>query len=804
MLWMGASATDTGVKVQWTTASERNNAGFIIYRYNSDSDTAEPLNNTPVPGLGDSPFGRTYSFIDVQGMAGDQYFIEDIAFSGKTKLNGPFNAEYTDNMMDRLIPRLISRHDRPFNFKRRMRRLFAGSARKAGHTRDSKNAKFKVDTFGLHYLSAAALADENIHVNPGLISVKRNKKAVPLISDKNGVWFVGVPKKDRYADYSVYTAGNGRPKKMKTAAVRGCRFPTGSLRQTEVFEQNNNYYVATPTSDPFFWKSAYIGYPASLQFDLDNLAADSGKIKISLVGYATGVEGPDHAANFYLNGRLLGIKSWEGKAMHTVSFKVTGGLLESGNTLTVELIDDGIIDMLSIDKVAVSFNKELVAGNDGLVFKAKRGTCVSIRSSLNNPIVFDVTNPGSPVLLKGVFYSKGNIIFKSRGIHQKRSKRYSKNRYLITSPDAAFTPVPDGTVQTMARNISPNYLIITHPLFKEASDRLAAYHSSRGLTAKVVTTEQVYDRFSNGRPDPRAIRRLIQRTLRKTSGSLKFVLLMGGSTVDSNDVMGQGDDDFLPAPFYTTKLKGYEAPNDGWYTQGTDIAIGRLPVESTDEALAVVEKLINWSSQNSTADKSLFIADHDQTGDTDDPAGLFEQSAEHQIEACTGFEDSAVRMFLNAGPGRSDLNDIINQGVDFISYHGHAYLSGWSSGPQLANLAFADSLQNKTPFILLSWSCFDGSFVGPWDDSLAWHFVANPHGGAAAALAGSSLSSPYAVERFSVLLSDELSNGCAPTLGEALVKAEQRLLNSIGASAAQDTVNTYNLLGDPAALNPWN
>jgi hypothetical protein len=113
----------------------------------------------------------------------------------------------------------------------------------------------------------------------------------------------------------------------------------------------------------------------------------------------------------------------------------------------------------------------------------------------------------------------------------------------------------------------------------------------------------------------------------------------------------------------------------------------------------------------------------------------------------------------------------------------------------------ASRFTNQHLFLLLSFSCFDGAFTGPWGQALSWAFVNNPDGGALAAVAASSLTDPAAVELLSEQILCHLTSGQASTLGEALAEAE-RILTGLN-PALDDVVSTFNLLGDPATPNPW-
>ena len=68
------------VSIEWTTACEINILGVNIYRGETQ------LNKSLIPACGDPIIGRTYKFIDKQGVPDAHYELEVIDRSGKTQL----------------------------------------------------------------------------------------------------------------------------------------------------------------------------------------------------------------------------------------------------------------------------------------------------------------------------------------------------------------------------------------------------------------------------------------------------------------------------------------------------------------------------------------------------------------------------------------------------------------------------------------------------------------------------------------------------------------------------------------------
>jgi hypothetical protein len=84
---MVAAAQGSQVTVQWTTASEIDNAGFNIYRSRSAEGPWVQVNETLIAAQGDASYGATYKFEDRPGYGAFYYQIEDVDYNGQTNLN---------------------------------------------------------------------------------------------------------------------------------------------------------------------------------------------------------------------------------------------------------------------------------------------------------------------------------------------------------------------------------------------------------------------------------------------------------------------------------------------------------------------------------------------------------------------------------------------------------------------------------------------------------------------------------------------------------------------------------------------
>jgi hypothetical protein len=97
-----AVATNKKIILTWTTESEIDNAGFNIYRAESENGQYVKINTSVIPAKGAVTQGASYEIIDkdVKNRKTYYYKLEDIDLNGTSNMHGPVSA------MPRLIYRL--------------------------------------------------------------------------------------------------------------------------------------------------------------------------------------------------------------------------------------------------------------------------------------------------------------------------------------------------------------------------------------------------------------------------------------------------------------------------------------------------------------------------------------------------------------------------------------------------------------------------------------------------------------------------------------------------------------------------
>ena len=82
------------VVLQWSTEAENDNAGFNLYRSETEDGIYTKINDSLIPAQGSSTQGASYEFIDKDLKDRKTYYykLEDIGLNGTSTIHGPVSA----------------------------------------------------------------------------------------------------------------------------------------------------------------------------------------------------------------------------------------------------------------------------------------------------------------------------------------------------------------------------------------------------------------------------------------------------------------------------------------------------------------------------------------------------------------------------------------------------------------------------------------------------------------------------------------------------------------------------------------
>src|SRR5204863_3232910 len=164
-------------------------------------------------------------------------------------------------------------------------------------------------------------------------------------------------------------------------------------------------------------------------------------------------------------------------------------------------------------------------------------------------------------------------------------------------------------------------LLIGPGAFLPAAQPLHDLRQRQGLGVQAVAVEEVYQEFGHGEATPQAIRDFIAYAYHFWRGpSLRYVLLLGDASYDYKDFLHSGAPNPLPpllvqtSYLWTASDPAYAAVNGDDLLP--DLALGRLPASTLEEAHALVDKVVAFETSGLTLTEgpAVLVADNPDGG----------------------------------------------------------------------------------------------------------------------------------------------------------------------------------------------
>lgn len=250
--------------------------------------------------------------------------------------------------------------------------------------------------------------------------------------------------------------------------------------------------------------------------------------------------------------------------------------------------------------------------------------------------------------------------------------------------------------QIREQNSWPSLLIIAPKPLLSAAMKLKSHKNSLGLSAEVVVLQDIYDAFGYGNPDLNAIRNLIAWQFHKGK-TLKNVLILGKGTFDYKKKLG-GRPNLVPIytsrnslnPLTTFSSDDYFGLIDwgqGEWIENNEgdehmqIGVGRLPVITVQEALVVVDKIIQYETNPEPGqwkNTITFLADDGDNGihlrDSEKHASYLLQNHPRLLQTklyLDRFEQSKIGSAQSSPEAKTKLLEVLQSGTLLLNYIGH-------------------------------------------------------------------------------------------------------------------------------------
>ena len=570
------------------------------------------------------------------------------------------------------------------------------------------------------------------------------------------------------------------------------------------FEQEPDFIYALwtvasePDADYWFWDYLYGGYKDNITVPLaipDPATSGSAVIRITLRGWTNLYDGDEHQVLAELNGVQIGTSvAWDGfdEAVLEITFDQSILNADGDNQLILRnQVTVGPHAGQWLDQVEVDYLRLPIAQDDKIwLHDVVEGVQTVLGFSTDDILVIE--NPTSNPLAKRDI----SIFEESDGSFSVSFEVDNAGRdYLISTVESMQLPALafDEYSDLSNKRNSADYLIISSKEFSQTASNLKDYRNRHFGKARVVWIDDIYDEFSDGRQDPMAVTRFVDRMNKAWRRAPSTIVLLGKGSIDHKDRMGYGDS-FVPVVMTDTPWA--LSASDHRLINGekdSNIVIGRIPITSDSQGLGYLNKLMNYEQGE--------IADEQYTGvlvaDNPDIAGDFHTNSDFFAKKMTdfyGFDNIVKAYHPQASSVSSQMLLSSTWEVGLVNYEGHGSATQVGDGNEDFILAAnAKNLTNSNLPVFVSLTCAAGDFTIPGTSSLAGALVLNPNGGAIVAYAPSGLS----IDKDALMLGDEFYNSLYGN-GNQIGYAAKDAKNNSSASVHQFMRRMYSVIGDPA------
>ena len=849
-----AKSSNKGIVFQWTTGFEVNNLGFNLYRdhrgkripINPSIIAGSAL--MAAPGIAMTA-GNSYSWIDAAGTSDSVYYLEDIDVNGTRTMHGPVipsagaGASAVSTKPGRAIlldelnasaheNKIVQRSQRGWAFSSsphssanplsdtdssgsvtRTAPSDSGSQVSATATtissQDKQKAlaampglKLSVREDGWYLATQAELVAAGLNPNADMryLQLYADGVEIPIVINSSkptgalkagdSISFYAVALDTPTADTREYwlVSGSTLGKRIKAQALKSIN-SSGALQSFEYTVERRErllYFsgLLNGETENFFGQvinSAPITQTLSVQH-LSASTTATARLEVALQGVTL----QDHVVRVLVNGREVGVLNFTGQQNKVEQLPLSAGVLREGdNTITLERTN-GDTDISLLDYVRMNYAHTYQADNDYLQFTVN-GRAQVRGFSVAGVVLLDITDPNSASLFNPKI--------------EKATDGYCFTLQTLESRTfLAFTDQKARQLGAVTRNQPSNwsangqgadFIVITHRDFRNSVEPLAQLHRNEGMSVAVVDVEDVYDEFSYGAHNARAIRDFLEWTQTHWLRAPRFVLLVGDGSFDPRNYLGDGETDILPAHLIDTGL--LETVSDDWFVDFNndgvgDLALGRLPVRTAIEADTMISKIVNYSPGN-TVKSAVMVADRMDAKTNFNFAAASDELGS-LLPATIGIQ-KIYRGDNEASVIHDQVVSGINQGPLLVNFIGHGSVEVWTGDPILST-SDAAVFKNGAPLpVFLMMTCLNGYYQNPARESLAESLVRANAGGAVAVWASSGMTEPAPQFDMSTALYRQLFGSQPITLGEAIRSAKR-------GNSDIDVRRTWILFGDPA------
>jgi hypothetical protein len=343
-----------------------------------------------------------------------------------------------------------------------------------------------------------------------------------------------------------------------------------------------------------------------------------------------------------------------------------------------------------------------------------------------------------------------------------------------TIPEAGETAVVQSPTQTAAPSATSTpgelsslpgnpyeLLIVTPQAFLDPIRRLAEWKTSTGIPAGLLVLEEV-DRMCEGRDEQEKIKRCL--ALYQQKSGIRYAMLVGDGDQfpirwTMADIVGPtvGDTAFYPADLYYADLYKADGSFDDWDSNGNnyfgeiggeirsgllnidkadlnpDIAVGRVPVSTFEEAGIYTEKVILYETLAYPSDWARRLLAISSGGYLADDC-----RRQEEMLALVPENWEITRLYYEGNPCQNtaeltaeNIVGELNKGVGLVSFLGHGNMDLWADAVTVKDFARVENAKQLP--VIFSGGCGTAAFTayppgGPYEDVNGVHHTGGEAG----------------------------------------------------------------------------
>jgi hypothetical protein len=394
---------------------------------------------------------------------------------------------------------------------------------------------------------------------------------------------------------------------------------------------------------------------------------------------------------------------------------------------------------------------------------------------------------GPPAWLTGSTMNASCVRFSAQAGH----RTLVATREGLLSPRVPI-PAPSSLKSTQNQ---ADFIVIGPQEFSDAAQPLLERRAGQGLASSFVSLEEIASVFGHGQASGEAMRDFLSFAFHSWSRpSPRYVLLLGDSSYDPQHFLTSSWASPLPALWTKTSFLWTVSDPALAAVNGEDnlpdLAIGRLPAQTPEEAQALVQKVLDWEDSGQTLDgEAVLVADNPDDG------GDFEADvADIEASFLAGRSTTTLKLSELGAGTRPAILDSFNRGASLLSYVGHGGAAVWAS-ENVLNSWDVPSLQAQARQpLMITLDCLNGYFVAPNFSALSEAFLKAEGRGTIASISPSGLSVDGPAHVYHRALMAEIVSGQHQRLGDAVLAAQKTYALT---GLMPELLSVYHLLGDP-------